>query len=80
MKFANMILYYKPICPYCQKVLRFMDENGIQMEMRNTLEGNNGEELKKLAGKSQVPCLVIGGDPMFESDDIIAYLEGVLNG
>jgi hypothetical protein len=27
---------------------------------------------------TQVPCLVVDGVPMLESDDIIAYLEGVL--
>lgn len=80
MKFANMMLYYKPSCPYCRKVISFMEENGIQMEMRNTMEGANREDLVKLTGKTQVPCLVVGGDPMLESDAIIAYLEGVLAG
>lgn len=76
MKFANMMLYYKPACPYCQKVITFMEDNGIAMEMRNTLDENNREELISLTGKTQVPCLVVGGDPMLESDAIIAYLAG----
>ena len=32
------------------------------------------EELKKLGGKSQVPCLIIDGKPMYESDVIINWL------
>ncbi len=80
MKFANMILYYKPNCPYCRKVTAFMEDNGIEMEMRDTREGDNLAELTKLTGKTQVPCLVVGGDPMLESDAIIAYLEGVMAG
>ncbi len=80
MKFANMILYYKPSCPYCRKVTAFMEDNGIEMEMRDTREGDNLAELTKLTGKTQVPCLVVGGDPMLESDAIIAYLEGVMAG
>lgn len=79
-KFANMMLYYKPTCPYCDKVISFMERNGIQMEMRNTLDNANREELVKLTGKTQVPCLVVGGDPMLESDAIVAYLEGVVAG
>ena len=31
-------------------------------------------QMTKLTGKTQVPCLVVGGDPMLESDAIIAYL------
>ena len=31
-------------------------------------------ELEKIAGKTQVPCLVVGGKPMHESDDIARYL------
>lgn len=76
MKFANMMLYYKPTCPYCLKVISFMEDNGIAMEMRNTLDESNREELIGLTGKTQVPCLVVGGDPMLESDAIIAYLAG----
>lgn len=75
---SNMVLYYKPTCPYCHKVLAFMESNGITMEMRNTLEPAARDELMALAGRTQVPCLVIDGKPMLESDDIIAYLRSQL--
>ncbi len=58
----------------------FMEENGIHLEICNVLEGGHREDLMKLTGKTQVPCLVVGGDPMLESDAIIAYLEGVMAG
>ena len=32
------------------------------------------QRLVELGGKAQVPCLVIDGEPMYESDDIIAWL------
>lgn len=80
MKLENMMLYYKPMCPYCRKVTDFMERNGVRMEMRNVLEDKHREDLIGLTGKTQVPCLVVGGDPMLESDAIIAYLEGVLAG
>lgn len=75
---ANHILYYKPTCPYCMKVLRFMNEAGIECEMRNTLEPDIAEELIAIGGKRQVPCLVIDRRALYESDDIIAYMKGAI--
>ena len=71
--FENHILYYKPTCPFCTKVVRFMESAGITCEMRNTLEEANAQDLVAIGGKKQVPCLVIDGKALYESDDIIAY-------
>ena len=67
-------LYYKKSCPYCAKVLRFMEENKITLDMRDTLQPGNQNDLIRVGGKKQVPCLVIDGKAMYESDDIIDYL------
>ena len=32
------------------------------------------DELVRVGGKGQVPCLFVDGEPMYESEDIIAYL------
>lgn len=74
----DMILYYKPTCPYCVKVLAYMQDQDIAMEMRDTTDPANRDELAGIAGKTQVPCLVIDGVPMLESDDIVMYLHGVV--
>ena len=74
----DMVLYYKPTCPYCVKVLAYMQDQDIAMEMRDTTDPANRDELAGLSGKTQVPCLVISGVPMLESDDIIMYLHGVV--
>jgi len=58
-------LYYKKSCPYCQKVLRFMQDNKINLDMSDTLQPGNQNDL-----------IHIGNKPMYESDDIIAYLRG----
>jgi glutaredoxin len=72
---SELILYYKPACGYCQKVLRFMEKNTMAFPMKNTGESVGArEELLKVGGKSQVPCLFIDGRPLYESDDIIRWL------
>lgn len=48
----NLILYYKPTCPYCKKVQRFMGKNGIDIEMRNIDENESiKNELIEKGGK-----------------------------
>ncbi len=74
----GLILYYKPTCPYCRKVMAYMQDQDIEIEMRNTQEPGVVDDLYALNGRSQVPCLVINGEPMLESDDIIAYLHGIV--
>lgn len=71
----KLTLYMMDTCPYCQKVLRFMEQNGITLPLRNTAtDPANRQELLKIGGKTQVPCLVIDGKAMYESDDIIKWL------
>lgn len=70
-------LYYYDACPYCQKVLRAMRQLGIEdrITLRNILRDDvAARTLVKVGGKRQVPCLFIDGMPMYESDDIVAYL------
>lgn len=68
-------LYIMPTCPYCKKVLTFMAEKGIELPLRDiTQDPAARERLVEVGGKAQVPCLLIDGSPMYESDDIIAYL------
>ncbi len=70
----DLVLYYASWCPYCQKVLRFMKQNGIDITLRSTDDAAAKDELVRVGGKNQVPCLFIAGKPLYESDDIIAYL------
>ncbi|MBI5416038.1 MAG: glutathione S-transferase N-terminal domain-containing protein [Candidatus Omnitrophica bacterium] len=73
---AYLTLYYKPACPYCQKVLAHMDRNGISVPLKNREESPTvREELVKIGGKPQVPCLVVDGKAMYESDDIIQWFK-----
>lgn len=71
----ELALYYYDSCPYCEKVLRFMHEHNLRIPLKNTLKvPAHRQELIEAGGKSQVPCLFINGNPMYESDDIIKWL------
>lgn len=68
-------LYYSPFCPYCRKVLDFMQANNIELELMNIGDSQDVKNaLLAVGGKTQVPCLIIDGKPMYESDDIIKWL------
>ena len=56
-------------------VLRTIDELGVEVELRDIY--SNNEHLNKLqsdTGRRTVPCLYIDDKPMFESSDIMAWL------
>lgn len=71
----NLKLYYKPVCPYCIKVMRFMAENQLKVTMCDIREEAHLNDLIEIGGKQQVPCLVNGDKPLYESLDIIDYLK-----
>ena len=71
----SLILYHFESCPYCAKVRATVKELGVELEMRDTREDDKfRDELLELTGRTQVPCLVIDGKPMHESDDIVDWL------
>lgn len=68
-------LFMKPACPYCVKVMSFMEENGITVPLRNIeADEDAAKTLVTVGGKRQVPCLFIDGQPLYESGDIIEWL------
>ena len=72
-----LTLYYKPTCPWCQKVITAVEEMGLQPEMKDiTADEAIAAELVERGGKRQVPYLVDDqrNTEMYESADIIAYL------
>ena len=69
-------LYYFDECPFCQRVLNYLKENPKKVTLKNiNTTPAYKDELIQIGGKSQVPCLVIGTTPMYESLDIIKWLE-----
>jgi glutathione S-transferase len=69
-------LYANTGCPYCQKVMAKMNELNLDFIFRahDFMDGEKSRSFK-LGGKTQVPFLVDKDVQMYESGDIIAYLE-----
>lgn len=74
----SLVLYLRWNCPYCKKVKRFLNNNNIQITIKDANVPKNYHYLNDNAGRNRVPCLFIDGEPMFESDDIIRYLRELL--
>ena len=72
----NLTLYYIPTCPFCEKVLRHLEELGKEIPLKNIRSHPElKQELIDIGGKKQVPCLVIDGEPLYESDAIVLWIE-----
>jgi glutaredoxin 3 len=68
-------LYYLPWCPYCIKVTDYLRQIHRAVPLKNIQqEVKYKEELRKIGGKTQVPCLIINGKAMYESTAIIQWL------
>ena len=77
MHLEGMKLYMMTSCPYCQRVLHFLDRHELTIDLVDTTQPGNLDELERIGGKRQVPCLVVDGKPMYESTDIVAYLKAL---
>lgn len=76
----NLTLYHFAACPFCTKTRRAMHKLNLNIEKRSASQGSPyRQELEAGTGKVKVPCLRIEKDGqvewMFESNDIIRYLE-----
>ncbi|MGB3212857.1 MAG: glutathione S-transferase N-terminal domain-containing protein [Desulforhopalus sp.] len=73
-------LYMSNSCPFCQKVLRAVQQFGLEEGKDfTTIDAAIGTPGRKVVlsvgGKGMVPFLIDGETSMYESNDIIAYLK-----
>ena len=64
-------------CPYCRRVMNAIEQSGRTDVEYHDIHKNPDDYKRLLAegGMDQVPCLFIDGKPLYESGDIIAWLE-----
>lgn len=75
----SLSLYQFYACPFCLKVRRVIKGMKLKIETRDAQKNPGRSELKAGGGQIKVPCLRIDEEGetrwLYESDDIIAYLE-----
>lgn len=73
---SQLKLFIKETCPYCIKVMDYMEAHDITVELADIVaDESQRDELQKVGGKVQVPMLLIDGKPLYESDDIISWFK-----
>ncbi len=70
-------LYISETCPYCRKVIDFLEHCNLDFEKKDIALNGNLDKLISLGGFAQVPFLYDKDKniKMYESDDIIDYLK-----
>ena len=72
----ELVLYVMTGCPYCIKGKRFLADSRVTIPERNlSTDTEAAQTLIAVGGKRQVPCLFIDGKPLYESSDIIAWVQ-----
>jgi glutaredoxin len=74
----SITLYRLQACPYCERVVRVLDEHGLDYRSRFVESMHSDRNVvKRLTGKRTVPAIVDErtGATMSESANIVRYLE-----
>ena len=74
-------LFKRDTCPYCVKVQMAIEKLGVGAQIEQldiTYDEAARARLVEVGGKQQVPCLFIDGKPLYESNDIIRWIEANL--
>ncbi len=71
-------IYTGDYCPYCHKVIDFLNENKISFINKDIKFEENRDVVLDMGGKMQIPFLVDREKnvSMYESSDIIDYIKG----
>ena len=72
-------LFILESCPYCHKVMDFLDNKKIKYRKIDIANKESEDSLIKIGGKRQVPFLIDSerNIQMYESNDIIEYLKTI---
>jgi glutathione S-transferase len=74
----TITLYRLQACPYCERVVRTLDEQGLEYRSRFVEPMHSDRDVvQRVSGKRSVPAIVDHetGVTMSESANIVTYLE-----
>lgn len=72
-----LLLYKMEGCPFCEKVIKHLEEQNVQYRSLDVSDPVNFDELLHLGGQDQVPFLVDTDHnaKMYDSNKIIQYVD-----
>jgi glutaredoxin len=72
---ADATMYIRDNCMFSRWALYARKNLGLDIPVRNVSQDEAAKaDLIAVGGKAQAPCLVVDGQAMYESNDIIAFL------
>lgn len=75
-KTSKLVLYHKPNCPYCKKVISYLEKIHKTLPMVDLQKHpEKKSDLIRIGGKMQIPCLIIQGKALYESDQILKWIK-----
>lgn len=55
-------LYVKTGCPYCDEAMEFLDEHGVDYDLKEVLNDSRAfEEMRRKSGQSKAPTMDFNG-------------------
>jgi glutaredoxin 3 len=65
----NVIVYTKTGCPWCVKMLNFLNSKNIEYTEKNVTNSSElFEEMKQISGQDKAPTLNIDGEIVADAD------------
>ncbi len=72
----EMYLFSRPGCPYCMKVIEHLRSQHKMVKVKDiSNDAAAMNELISRGGKQQVPCLYYKGQYLYESRDIMRWID-----
>lgn len=72
---SQMQYFYRASCPYSKKVSHYIRENHIAVVWKNVRHKEFEKELVQSGGRRNVPCLVVQGQAIYGSSEIIDWMQ-----
>ena len=76
MSYPKLELFKFDSCPFCQLVMSDIESKRVLVQYLDIYENReNMDRLLQDTGRRTVPCLYIDNQPMFESRDIMHWID-----
>jgi glutaredoxin 3 len=69
----DVVIYTQPFCPYCARAMALLQKKGVAFTEIDAPQGSaERRRANELSGRTSVPQILIGGQLIGGSDDLMA--------